>query len=216
MARQGTHFETLSQGPRPMKSASGATLSKTELRRQLRTRRAQLPIRTQRSAAIQCAQVLTRHRWFRSARHIGVYLDVGSELSTAPLIETAWSHQRSIYLPRIRDNGQMDFYAYRPGQVLRGNRHGIAEPVGRRRRSPRQLDLIIIPLVGFDRHGYRLGAGGGYYDRLLTRCLPARPLRIGYAFSAQEVPELPHEPWDQQLHAVVTERGLQRFTHLKI
>ena len=73
------------------------------------------------------------------------------------------------------------------------------------------MDVVMLPLLGFDRLGTRLGQGGGYYDRVLSRCR-FRPWRIGLGYVAQQVEALPREPWDQRLHAVLTERGLRRFS----
>lgn len=73
-------------------------------------------------------------------------------------------------------------------------------------------DVVILPLVAFDRRGFRLGYGGGYYDRTLERLRASRPvLAVGFAFSAQELPEVPTEPVDQPLDALVTEHGVMRF-----
>ncbi len=71
---------------------------------------------------------------------------------------------------------------------------------------------MVLPVLGFDAQGRRLGNGGGYYDRALAAPRAARrPLLLGYAYAVQEVPEIPAEPWDVKLDAVVTERGLRRF-----
>jgi len=91
---------------------------------------------------------------------------------------------------------------------------GIAEPLhGSRGRIPvRHLDSILVPLVGFDRHGHRLGMGAGFYDRALhprlDRTQPfRRPRLIGIAYSMQQVDRLEPAPWDVALDLVVTERG---------
>jgi 5-formyltetrahydrofolate cyclo-ligase len=80
-------------------------------------------------------------------------------------------------------------------------------------RALRRLDLILLPLLGYDAQGQRLGQGGGYYDRTLARLGKARrPLRIGLAYACQQLATLPVEDHDRPLHAVLTERGLQRFS----
>lgn len=144
------------------------------------------------------------------ADRVGVYLAVGSELDTAPLIRALRRSGRSVFVPRIDRAGRMAFV--RPGapRALRKNRHGIAEPGRATDRADRRLDLLVVPLLAFDAAGNRLGAGGGYYDRWLARCAPGRPYRLGYAFAVQAETALPAQPWDQPLDAVVTERGLMR------
>lgn len=193
-----------------MNSARGATSQKQALRAELRSQRKSVPKATRIDAAVRAARILARHRWFREARHIGVYLPTGSELSTLPLLHAIWRSGRSAYVPRIGRRGQMQFVALYPRSPLRRNRHGIEEPTGRQIRPPRRLDLLVIPLLGFTATGQRLGAGGGYYDRLLARCAPGRPRRVGYAYECQHRDELPAEPWDQGLHGVATECRLRR------
>lgn len=183
---------------------------KLALRQELRRRRIAIPQPARNRAAICAARKLAHHTWFRNARHLGIYLPAGSELSTWPLIVAAWASGRKTYVPRIGQHGQMQFVALRPGSPMRPNRHGIAEPCTRTRRPPRQLDLLVIPLLGFAADGRRLGAGGGYYDRLLARCSRHHPHRIGYGFAAQQCEQIPTEDWDQRLHGVVTECRLLR------
>ncbi|MGH8446644.1 MAG: 5-formyltetrahydrofolate cyclo-ligase, partial [Solimonas sp.] len=68
------------------------------------------------------------------------------------------------------------------------------------------LDAILLPLLGFDAHGNRLGTGGGYYDRWLARPRVAqRPRYLGYAYALQQIERVPREPWDVRLDAVITE-----------
>ena len=95
------------------------------------------------------------------------------------------------------------------------NRYGIAEPVDARALRARQLDLLLMPLVGFDDEGYRLGMGGGYYDATLAYMRHRRnwrkPRLVGVAYECQRVDVLPHDPWDMPLDAVLTERQMYRF-----
>jgi 5-formyltetrahydrofolate cyclo-ligase len=77
--------------------------------------------------------------------------------------------------------------------------------------APRaEPDVVVMPLLGFDRRGTRLGYGGGYYDRTLAQ-MKKQPRLIGYAFAAQELPEIPREPHDRPLDAMVTEIGIRHF-----
>jgi 5-formyltetrahydrofolate cyclo-ligase len=109
----------------------------------------------------------------------------------------------------------MVFVPLEAGTPLRGNAFGIAEPAhGARGRLPvRHLDTILVPLVGFDAQGHRLGMGAGYYDRALRprrdRAQPfRRPRLVGVAYSVQQVARLDPAPWDVALDLVVTERGV--------
>tara|TARA_R110002072_G_scaffold1369_15_gene11440 strand:- start:13418 stop:13729 length:312 start_codon:yes stop_codon:yes gene_type:complete len=89
------------------------------------------------------------------------------------------------------------------------NQYGIPEPQTKRLLGVSDLDFLLVPLVGFDRSGQRLGMGGGYYDRTLSalRCWKALP-KIGVAHSAQEVDALLVKPWDVQLDGIVTDNEL--------
>lgn len=116
-------------------------------------------------------------------------------------------------LPVLHDSGRLRFAPWRPGDALQPNRHGIPEPAvsADALRDAEQMALIVLPLVGFDAAGQRLGMGGGWYDRSvdfrLRRAAP--PWLVGAAFELQEVHALPPEPWDVPLDAVCTpERSL--------
>ena len=188
-------------------TTSSLAARKGAQRRQLRQARAAIPgpetRRAARAAARHLAHLLRR-------RHVAVYLSLGEEIDTAPLIRLLRRHGCTLYVPKVGALGQLRFTRLPPGAALRPNRYGIAEPVTLSR--PARLDLIVMPLVAFDASGRRLGMGGGYYDRLLGRARPyRRPWRVGFAYAAQEVPAVPSEPHDVRLHAVVTERGLRRF-----
>ncbi len=183
------------------------------LRRQLRAQRSALGIE-QRAAAQQLIhdRVVTL-ALFRQARHIAGYLADRGELDPATILETALELGKSVYLPVLNERGQpMCFAPYRPGEALIPNRLGIPEPAVAPEQliRPRQLDLVLTPLVGFDATGQRLGMGGGYYDRSFAFLSgperPERPRLLGLAYELQKLPRLPSRPWDIPLDAVVTER----------
>jgi len=191
--------------------AGGTTslsLRKAALRKSLRQLRRSLPPSERRRAARRAAVHLARACRSWNARHVAVYLGMAGEIATAPLIASLRRQGCTLYVPKLAGAGRLRFARLVDGAALRRNRYGIAEPATLRR--PAQLDLIVIPLVGFDAQGRRLGMGGGYYDRLLARPRP-RPLRVGFAFAAQEVSSVPADAHDALLDAVVTERGLRRF-----
>lgn len=116
--------------------------------------------------------------------------------------------------------------ANRPAQPLRfakldgkhavtRNRYGIIEPHAKRLLNARWLDVLMVPLVGFDSQGHRLGMGGGYYDATLAfmrhRKIWRHPYLIGLAFECQRIRQIPTESWDIRLNAVLTEKGFTRF-----
>jgi 5-formyltetrahydrofolate cyclo-ligase len=180
-------------------------LRKTQLRRQLRAQRAAIPKSARRHAAIKAARIASR--LLRGRRHVAVYFSHGSELDTSALIRELSRRGHRLYLPKLR-GAHMTFVRFKPGAPLRRNRFGIPEPVCGTRAA--RLDAIVLPLVGFDGAGRRLGQGGGYYDRALAQ---RRSLRVGFAFAAQEGSSIPAGDLDVRLDAVVTERGIHFFSH---
>lgn len=196
-----------------MTAQAGDTFEfKRALRRELRQQRAALSPAARRRAAESAAAQIARTRLWRQIRHVAIYLEHGSELATAPLLRRAWRDGKRTYVPRIGRDRRMHFVEIRRDTPLRPNLYGIREPAHRHPLRPlRSLDLLLIPLVGFDARGYRLGTGGGYYDRALAHRMSHRPLCLGWAYSFQQVDAVPHDPWDQRLHGAVTEKGVLRW-----
>jgi 5-formyltetrahydrofolate cyclo-ligase len=147
---------------------------------------------------------------------IAVYAALPWELDAAPLLELAASRGCRIYLPRIdrRRASRAMRLVEMHGGGWRSNRLGIAEPAGTNTLGARWLDLVFLPLVGFDRHGVRLGAGGGYYDRAFAfrhaRSRWHAPRLIGLAYAFQEVEDIGAAAHDVLMDAVVTEAGMIR------
>ncbi|MBQ0759940.1 MAG: 5-formyltetrahydrofolate cyclo-ligase [Zhongshania sp.] len=187
---------------------------KSRLRRELRARRQSLSKDQQTVAANQLMQRLIRLPAFREARHIAAYIASDGEISPAPLLRHASLKNKHCYLPRISQapaSNHMDFYRYRYGQTLRPNRYGIGEPSGYRRQAQASntLDIVLLPLTGFDKEGRRLGMGGGYYDRAFAykrNKKMRKPIMIGLAHHCQEVNALPSDGWDIPLDFIVTDR----------
>jgi len=191
----------------------GQAALRRALRRELRRRRRGLPEQARRQAALAAARNARALPWLRRARHLACYWPADGELDPRPLVERLLTPGKVAYLPVVRPDGRLWFAPWRAGVAWRLNRYGIPEPCGQAVPA-RALDLILLPLVAFDVRGYRLGMGGGYYDRTLAflrHRLRHRPRLVGLAYSWQEVASLPAEPWDVPLDAVVTEAGVRRF-----
>lgn len=148
-----------------------------------------------------------------AARRVMVYAAAGSEAPTQPLAQRLWAAGRTVCFPRLVPGrpGEMDAVAVASwDQLVPGPYRGILEPpAGAPPMDPAGLDAVVVPGVGFDRAGRRLGQGGGYYDRFLAR-LSRRAVRVGWAFSVQVVDALPEDPHDQRVDLVITERGVLR------
>ncbi|MEX0730510.1 MAG: 5-formyltetrahydrofolate cyclo-ligase [Aquisalimonadaceae bacterium] len=191
--------------------------SKGDIRRDIRARRRSLTSREQKRASRQLAAVLNRWKPWRRARHVALYLPNDGEPDLTPLARAAWRDGKQVYLPVLAGRGgnHLWFRRYTPGSRLIRNRFDIPEPSAAGTRiSPRQLDLVLAPLVAFDARGHRLGMGGGFYDRTFgfVHHRPAwqHPRLVGVAHHFQQLDELPAEPWDVPLTAIATDRGLIR------
>ena len=186
--------------------------SRAQLRRTLRqTRRALTPLQQQHAAAGLFHQ-LAQHPLFINAQHIALYCAADGEISPHLLAHEAWRRKKNLYLPVLSEwpSTHMNFHAWQPSSAWKKNRFGIAEPHSHptQLRDITALDLILLPLVGFDEHGARLGMGGGFYDRSLARLNRhpqlRRPHLIGLAHECQKVDQLSVEAWDIPLDATVT------------
>ncbi len=152
-----------------------------------------------------------------AGQRIAAYAALGLELDSLPLIELARSRGCRVFLPRIdrrRQSRGMRFVELQG--PLRENRLGIREPEGLACIAARWLDVVFLPLVGFDRRGLRLGTGGGFYDRAFAfrqlRRVWHKPLLVGFGYAFQQVEQLAAAPHDVPLDAVVTDEGFIRCT----
>ncbi len=128
------------------------------------------------------------------------------EMDLRPLLDALHARGHALALPFTPPRGQpLRFRRWAPGDPLAPGPMGTAHPAKDKALAP---ELVLVPLLAFDRRGGRLGYGGGYYDRTLP--LFPRAFRLGIAFAAQEVEEVPMQPHDIFLHAIATEEGVTR------
>ena len=127
----------------------------------------------------------------------------GSEVATAPLIERLALLRYRVALPRIVD-GDLQARLYRPGDPVTETSFGAKEPEGGSVLDPRDLDVILTPGLGFDRRGYRVGYGKGYYDRFLARTDPSA-MRMALCYALQVIDNVPAAPFDLPVDVIVTE-----------
>jgi 5-formyltetrahydrofolate cyclo-ligase len=191
-----------------------ALLPRPQLRRLLRQARRALTPAQQRQAAQGLYRQLAQHPMFRRARHIALYLPNDGEIDPRLLLRAAQRRGKATYLPVLSPwpRTKMVFQRIRPGEQLHPNRFRILEPridVARQRKVW-ALDLVLLPLVGFDDVGGRLGMGGGFYDRSLAylarRKLWRKPTLLGLAHECQKVERLAQASWDVPLQGTVSDR----------
>jgi 5-formyltetrahydrofolate cyclo-ligase len=139
---------------------------------------------------------------FQPVKVVGAYFAFGSEVKTDLIIERARLLGKKIALPRVKED-KITFYELSSSKYLIRGRFGIMEPVPYKRVS--KIDLLVVPGIAFDKKGYRLGYGKGYYDRLLSG---KRTFSIGLAYSFQLLENLPHDRYDKRLNAIASEDGI--------
>lgn len=184
-----------------------------DLRRKLRTMRRDIPA-THRARLDQAIrQNLSQLVRSRAVSSMAAYWPFDGEPDIVPLCREWLGQGIGVALPKISATGNgMEFRTWNPDLALGQNRFGIPEPLNTEIKLLSEFDLLIIPLVGYDRFGNRLGVGSGYYDRYLEplRNSPS-PLRVGIAYGLQETGLIDHNDWDIHLHGVVNENGSFTF-----
>jgi len=180
---------------------------KHHIRQHLRKQRNSLSPLQQIKAAKSCAQKSIQLAAIQNANNIALYLKNDAELDPQPLIEALWKLNKCLFLPVIKDftNGLLHFAPYFPNSPMTHNKYGIAEPITDQSIAISSIDVIFIPLVGFDEDGNRLGMGGGFYDRSLAGISSENTLKVGLAYQQQKIDSLPSEDWDQPLDMIITE-----------
>ena len=188
-----------------------ATESKAELRKKLLARR----------------RALTREQWLSDSEriqvravslpllreavriHCYVSMEHDREARTLELLETLARDGKAVYMPYI-EQGVMRAAVYHPSQQFRVSPSAPATPEPLVLSEEERFDVVFVPLAGFDRNGGRIGFGKGWYDRFFSRLSASgvHPVKIGLAFSFQEVPSVPCDPWDERLDKVVTEKEI--------
>lgn len=186
------------------------------LRRELRASRRALTPLQQRQASQRLFRQLAQHPLFRRSHHIAFYLANDGEIDPYPLLCLAQRLGKQCYLPVVSGwpSQRMRFQRLQPSQRWERNRFGIQEPVSNPslQTDPWRLSLVLMPLVGFDQDGNRLGMGGGFYDRAFSyrqrHKKLSRPTLLGLAHACQEVTQLPAAAWDIPLDGIVSDQQI--------
>jgi 5-formyltetrahydrofolate cyclo-ligase len=150
---------------------------------------------------------------YQSARTVLFYIDVRTEVRTRGYLATALGHDKKIVVPWCRPDGHLELFELTSMDQLEVGMYKILEPRASLRELPdkrvdiKEIDLIMVPGVAFDRRGARMGHGFGYYDKLLEHARPDAPL-VALAFECQLFPEIPTQAHDIFMDKVITERGI--------
>lgn len=184
-----------------------------ELRQRLAERRRALTPQQRILAAQGVRRSLEQLPEYHTDARVAGYWATNGELPLNLAIAPLAARGQQFLLPVIDAAKELRFAPWRSGDPVQANRHGIPEPVEQGALlAAFQLDLVLVPLLAFDRRGYRLGYGGGYYDRsfafLREQLRPTEPLLVGIAYDFQELEIVNEQPWDVALDFVATDREL--------
>lgn len=137
-------------------------------------------------------------------KSIGGYFPVNYEVNDLEILKRFAKKKYQISLPVIKKNFEMDFYEWSFNDPLKINRYGIPEPNSKKLIYP---DILLVPLVAFDKNLNRLGYGAGYYDRIIEKLSKKKKiLKIGLALSVQKINNVPVTKYDKKLDYIVTDK----------
>jgi 5-formyltetrahydrofolate cyclo-ligase len=198
--------------PNPaMKTVPDQKSRKDLLRKELRRERVNLEPRRRESCDAAINAHLIDKVQKENYRVVAAFLAFDGEPDLQPSLQTLSRKGVRLALPVIHEAPGRDYITFQewaPGRPLKPNRFDILEPQDRKEVPLPEIDLALIPLVGWDRSGARLGMGASFYDRALQPFSQLlKPVRAGVAYRSQEASEIPMDPWDIRLHAVLTEDG---------
>lgn len=180
------------------------SLTKTELRKSLLKTRKSLSPQAWREKSDRICSHLQASSLFTEAKTILAYFSCRQEPDLSPLFTTPkkWGFPRCV-------GKDLSWHIWKPGDSLHTGAYGILEPLPDAPKIDQsEVDLILVPAVGCDLRGYRLGYGGGYYDRMLSKTEWESKVAIGIIFEFALIAQLPVDSWDQPLHGICTENGL--------
>lgn len=189
-------------------------MDRTALRRQLRAARRALPLTSRLAFQQQAQQHLLQWMFQRDFVRIAGYVACGTELDLAPALHALAHRGTALYLPAVteREHCRMVFRRWNgdPAALLPDVQGILAPGAGAEQIEADALELVLVPGVGFDRNGQRLGSGAGYYDRAFAFRLqqPPPPFLFGCGFAVQHVAALDGSTWDVPMDALLDERGI--------
>ena len=150
---------------------------------------------------------LIKSKYKKKKLKIALYFPASFEIDTLKLLEFNYISKQNLFLPVIEDNNKMNFFSWKKNQVLHVNRYGMLEPTKSKKNVP---NVMLVPLLVFDKNKHRLGYGKGFYDQYLNKYLKTfkNILTVGIAFSFQKYNKLQINDKDVQLNYILTEKGI--------
>jgi len=147
-------------------------------------------------------------KYISKKKIVGGYYPVNFEINILEFLEKLEIKGVQLCLPIVKKDNKMDFYSWSTKNLLKLNKYGIPEPEQIKKVFP---DIILVPLVAFDSRLYRIGYGGGYYDRYIEKLSNKKNLlKIGIAHSCQKINRVPTNKYDKKLDIIITEKYVLR------
>ncbi|QCI21125.1 5-formyltetrahydrofolate cyclo-ligase [Buchnera aphidicola (Hyperomyzus lactucae)] len=192
------------------------TLKKREnIRRDMRILRKSLTTLQRYNESIKIFITSCNFSLFYNSTKIALFLPFDGEINTYPLILNLWKNKKKVFLPVIHsfNKKKMLFVRFFSNSILYRNKYKILEPFFKSKDIIPicDLDVIIVPLVAFDKTGSRLGMGGGFYDSFLANWQTKNFIPMGFAYNFQLVDNLPKQYWDVSLPIVLTPNKIWIF-----
>lgn len=195
------------------------SISKQEARQQLRAARSAVAMPQRDEDAINLCQMASSLPYLQEANNVALYWPCDDEISTLPLLNDCLKANKNCFLPvlLVDQPQKLAFASYTPETPVIKNRYSILEPdlTFASLIKLLDLDIIFVPLVGFDAQGHRLGRGGGFYDTTFAELHKNHndewPKLVGLGYSCQYIDSVPIDHWDWKLDAVVTESDIFNF-----
>ncbi|NJN66221.1 MAG: 5-formyltetrahydrofolate cyclo-ligase [Chloroflexaceae bacterium] len=189
---------------------------KQAIRQECQRRREAIAQKTRatRSGAI-CERIISLDV-YQTVRSLHCYVPIRSEVNTLPLLADALARGKGVVVPVVRRGSEELAHTWLTSLAAEDwqpGLFGIPQPRTFCPAEAAECQLLVVPLLAFDRSGYRLGYGKGYYDRLLAACHPPL-ITVGAAFAAQEIAAVPREPHDLPLNWIVTETEIIKTTEM--
>jgi len=180
---------------------------KTELRKQIIEKRSRLLPEEVEQKSEKIISILFATDSFRRAKVVMFYVDMRNEVITKKAIVETLTQGKRVVVPRVKKGYGLLAIEIKSLEELQLGTFGVLEPPERDEICLEEIDLVVVPGVAFDKRGYRIGYGGGYYDNFLPKLKTDTP-KIAVAFEMQIVAQLPAEPHDVKVDAIITEKGI--------
>ena len=181
-------------------------LDKINIRKEIKQKRLALSLDTYEAMSLSCFEKFKKVLFNLSVNTIGIYISQNNEVDTKKLIEFFWENGIKVVVPKCYKGGTMFFYEIQSWDDVEQGKYGVLEP---KLYCPLvdDIDLMVIPMISFNQEGYRLGMGGGYYDRYISK---HDTIKIGLAFSFQKQ-IFNQESHDMRFDVVITEKEIIKY-----